>query len=255
MRSSLPLFKFALAYWLILAFSSAHAAGIDPGVKQLIVSIAPDWNSMTGRLQCFEREGDKWKPAGPAWPVIYGKNGLAWGRGILGSDQPGRQKTERDGRAPAGVFKIGTIYTYDTALPAGADFRFHTVGAGDAWIDDVNSRDYNRHVVIPDPANPPAWFQKQKMRHNDFAYRWLVEIRHNSDPPAAGMGSAIFFHIRRGPQRPSAGCTVMEEENLVRLIRWLRVEKQPHYVLLPESEYGSKWKEWGLPSPEQVLTH
>ena len=36
------------------------------------------------------------------------------------------------------------------------------------------------------------------MRSGDFAYHWLIEIRHNSDPPVPGAGSAIFFHIRRG---------------------------------------------------------
>ena len=90
------------------------------------------------------------------------------------------------------------------------------------------------------------------MRHGDFAYRWLVEIRHNSDPPVAGAGSAIFFHIRRGPQRPSAGCTTMAENDLVSLIRWLRAGERPHYALLPAAEYKTRWKALGLPSPEEA---
>ena len=174
-----------------------------------------------------------------------------WGRGVLGTDEPGPHKAERDGRAPAGVFRIGKIYTEDPALPAGADFPMRTIGRGDAWIDDPKHPQYNQHVVI-DPANPPPWFEKQKMRHGDFAYRWLVEIRHNSDPPVAGAGSAIFFHIRRGPQRPSAGCTTMAQDDLVSLIKWLRAEHRPHYALLPKSEYLAKWKAWGLPSPEEA---
>jgi L,D-peptidoglycan transpeptidase YkuD (ErfK/YbiS/YcfS/YnhG family) len=176
---------------------------------------------------------------------------MAWGRGVLGNDEPGLHKTERDKRAPAGVFKIGTIYTYDSKLPPGADYPFHTVTEGDAWVDDPKHPDYNKHVVV-DSKNPPAWFAKQKMRHNDFAYRWLVEIRHNSDPPVPGEGSAIFFHIRRGPSRPSAGCTVMAEDNLVRMIKWLRANRNPHYALMPRAEYEQKWKEWGLPNPEEA---
>jgi L,D-peptidoglycan transpeptidase YkuD (ErfK/YbiS/YcfS/YnhG family) len=221
-------------------------------VRQLVVSIAPDWNSKNGRLQCFERSGSGWQAALPAWPVLYGKNGLAWGRGVKGADEPGLRKSERDGRAPAGLFQIGKIYTYDATLPSGAQYPFHTVTKRDAWVDDIHSPHYNQHVVIDDPENPPPWFEKQKMRHNDFAYRWLVEIRHNADPPLPGAGSAIFFHIRRGAQRPTAGCTTMAEENLVRLICWLRAEKQPHYVLLPRSEYEAKWKAWELPAPEEA---
>jgi L,D-peptidoglycan transpeptidase YkuD (ErfK/YbiS/YcfS/YnhG family) len=235
--------------WLLcVAFVPWAAAQVPADARQLIASIAPGWDSTTGRLQCFERAGRGWKPAQPAWPVLYGKSGLAWGRGVTAIGE-GRQKQERDGRAPAGIFRIGKIYTYDAALPAGASFPFRTVGRGDAWIDDVNHPDYNRHVVI-DATNPPPWFEKQKMRHGDFAYRWLVEIRHNSDPPVPGAGSAIFFHIRRGVARPSAGCTTMAEANLVQMIRWLRAEKRPHYVLLPRAEYLAKWKAWGLPAPD-----
>ena len=250
MRRGIRSGKRALGVAALLALSGMRllAAEIGGDVQQLVVSIAPNWNSTTGRLQCFDRDGSGWKPAGPAWPVLYGKNGLVWGRGVLGTGEPGAHKQERDGRAPAGVFRIGKIYTYDSALPEGAKYPFRTVGAGDAWIDDGNHPDYNRHVVI-DPKNPPPWFEKQKMRHGDFAYRWLVEIRHNSDPPVPGEGSAIFFHIRRGPTRPSAGCSVMAEENLVKLIRTLRADRNPHYALLPRAEYEKKWKAWGLPSP------
>jgi len=234
-----------------LALIARSFAGEMDGVKQLVVSVAPGWDSTTGRLQLFERRGGGWAASGPAWPVLYGKNGLIWGRGVLGTGEPGAHKQERDGRAPCGVFRIGKIYTYDSALPAGAGYPFHTVRAGDAWVDDPTSPNYNRHLVV-DPENPPAWFEKQKMRHGDFAYRWLVEIRHNSDPPVADAGSAIFFHIRRGPARPSAGCTTMAEANLVNLIKWLRADQRPHYALLPRAAYEAKWKAWGLPSPQEA---
>jgi L,D-peptidoglycan transpeptidase YkuD (ErfK/YbiS/YcfS/YnhG family) len=233
--------------WLAAALP---ARALDADVRQLIVSVAPDWNSSQGRLWFFQREaGGEWRPSGAPIPVLYGKNGLAWGRGMLGTGEPGLQKKERDGRAPTGVFKIGKIYTYDAALPGGAVYPFRQVTLADAWVDDPKLPNYNQHVVIDNPKNPPPWFDKMKMRHGDFAYRWLVEIRHNSDPPAPNAGSAIFFHIRRGETRPTSGCTTMAEGNLVRLIRWLRADANPAYALLPQSEYDKKWREWGLPDP------
>jgi len=237
---------------LLVFPASPRAWALDSNVRQLIVSIAPDWNSSMGKMQRFERGPDgMWKAVSKPVPVLYGKNGLVWGRGILGTDEPGKHKAEHDGRAPAGVFKIGKIYTYDAKLPGDSDYPFHQVTTADAWVDDVTLPEYNKFVTI-NPANPPAWFEKQKMRHNDFAYRWLVEIRHNSDPPVAGEGSAIFFHIRRGVTRPTSGCTTMAEENLVSLIEWLRADKHPQYALLPWSEYQRKWQAWGLPKPEVV---
>ncbi|PYJ11686.1 MAG: hypothetical protein DMF06_01890 [Verrucomicrobia bacterium] len=235
---------------ILLLTVSGYGAGVPNDCTQLIVGIAPDWNSKHGRLQRFERApGGTWTPVAAPIPVLFGKNGAAWGSGVAGQGESGLRKAERDGRAPAGVFRIGTIYTYDAQLPAGSDYPFHQVTTADAWVDDVTSPDYNRFVTIPDPANPPPWFAKQKMRHKDFAYRWLVEIRHNSDPPVPGAGSAIFFHIRRGVDRPSAGCTTMAEPELVKLVSWLRPSRHPCYVLLPAAEYDLKWQNWNLPAP------
>ncbi len=234
---------------VLMLASSARAVGVPDDCSQLIVGIAPDWNSMHGHIQLFERSrGGDWSAVGQSFPVLFGKKGLAWGSGLAGQGESGLRKEERDGRAPAGVFHIGKIYTYDAQLPPGADYPFHQVTTADAWVDDLKNPDYNRFVTIDDPAHPPPWFQKAKMRHNDFAYRWLVEIRHNSDPPVPGAGSAIFFHIRRGVNRPTAGCTTMAEPDLVRIISWLRAVKNPCYALLPSAAYRDKRNEWKLPA-------
>jgi L,D-peptidoglycan transpeptidase YkuD (ErfK/YbiS/YcfS/YnhG family) len=233
-----------------LVTSNASAAGVPEVCMQLLVAIAPDWNSMRGQLQRFERErGGEWRPVAERIPVLFGKNGLAWGIGLAGQDEPGLHKKERDGRAPAGVFRLGDVYTYETQLPPGGDYPFHHVTEADIWSDDPRSPNYNRHVVI-DPKNPPDNYSHEKMRSGDFAYHWLIDIRHNSDPPVPGAGSAIFFHIRRGENRPTSGCTTMAEPELVKTIPWLRAAKHPCYALLPEPEYEKKWRAWHLPPPD-----
>ncbi len=242
MRKALFIFLFPLL---------ANAGVLDPGVKQLVVSIAMGWDSDQGRLQLFERDGGEWRAVSDAWPVLYGKNGLAWGRGVAGADEAGLKKMERDKRAPAGIFEIGKVFGYEPKLPAGANYPYRQVTEADVWSDDPRSPNYNRHIVI-DPNNPPDNYSHEKMRSGDFAYHWLIEIKHNENPPMPGAGSAIFFHIRRGETRPTSGCTTMAEENLVKIIRWLRAEKHPCYVLLPWSEYQSKWQEWSLPEPHLV---
>ncbi|MEY2537429.1 MAG: hypothetical protein QOG67_1169 [Verrucomicrobiota bacterium] len=249
-------FRRGMGLGLLLLVSNAYADGVPNDCTQLIVAVAPGWDAMQGSMQLFERAEARspWSSAGSGFPVLFGKHGIAWGTGLAGQGEAGLRKKERDGRAPAGVFRIGKIYTYDPHLPSGADYTFHQVTASDAWVDDMTSPDYNRFVSIENPAHPPPWFEKQKMRHNDFAYRWLVEIRHNSDPAVPGEGSAIFFHIRRGVTRPTAGCTTMAEENLVRLIKWLRVARHPCYALLPRAEYEKKCQAWNLPPADLLLT-
>ncbi len=221
-------------------------------VRQLILSIAPDWSSSQGALQRFERGADgQWTMVGEIIPVLYGKRGLAWGRGVRGDDEPGVRKREGDGRTPAGAFALGVIYGNEPHLPDGADFPYHQVTAVDAWPDDPKNPFYNRYVAV-DTSNPPAWFKSQRMRTGDPAYRWRVEIRHNADPIEPGAGSATFFHIRRGETRPTSGCTTMAEPALRELVIWLRTAATPHYVVLPRIEYLRLWKSWGLPSPEPV---
>jgi len=230
----------------------ARGNGVPDDCTQLILAVAPTWNSLRGELRLFERSrGGEWVSVAGPFSVLFGKNGLAWGTGLAGQNEPGLRKQERDGRAPAGVFEIGQIFGYDPHLPAGADYPYHQVTEADVWSDDPRSPNYNRHVVI-DPKNPPDNYTHEKMRSGDFAYHWLVEIRHNSDPPVPGAGSAIFFHIRRGVNRPTTGCTTMAQENLVKMITWLRAKGHPCYVLLPAVEYDKKWKSWNLPPPEAL---
>ncbi|HTL52286.1 MAG TPA: L,D-transpeptidase family protein [Planctomycetota bacterium] len=232
----------------------AWAQPLEAGIRQLIVSIAPEWSASRGTLRRYERGPDgQWHPVGGTVPVLYGKNGLAWGRGVRGADELGLRKREGDGRSPAGVFALGVIYGNEASLPDGADFPFHQVTANDAWPDDPRNPFYNQHVTV-DGAHPPAWFASQRMRTGDAAYRWRVEIRHNADPVEPGAGSATFFHIRRGETRRTSGCTTMAEPDLRDLVVWLRASAKPHYVLLPRAEYERLAPAWGLPAPGRSAT-
>ena len=241
-----------LLFGLISAFfisSITAEAQLGRAVRQVIVAQAASWNANTATLQCYQRGG-----AGKAWqpvfakpvPVLLGKKGLAWGRGVFGVPQNGiPMKVEKDWRAPAGIFQLGSLFGYSPTPPA--RWPYVQVGPWDAYVDDSHSPYYNRHVRIDPRQGVPPWFEKQKMRLGDAAYKWMLEIRHNQQPAAPGYGSAIFFHVRRGPTTPSAGCTTMAETDLVRMLRWLDPAAAPHYVLLPRADYLALRGPWGLP--------
>ncbi|MBL9117903.1 MAG: L,D-transpeptidase family protein [Verrucomicrobiaceae bacterium] len=235
---------------LYLLTSSELPAQIGPAVRQIIISQSESWSSQTATMQCFERTGPNapWQRAfSAAMPVLLGRNGLAWGRGVFQVPANGiPMKVEKDGKAPAGVFQLGQLFGYAESPPPGTTWPYLQVGPYDAWVDDVNSPYYNKHVRVK-PNQVPQWFEKQRMRLGDSAYKWMLAIGHNSSPPAAGYGSAIFFHVRRGPRTPTAGCTSMAEENLVKLIKWLDPKASPHYVLLPVGEYQALRANWRLP--------
>ena len=252
-RCAVPLIIVALLiswpqYQAVAQKASPAASGIKPESSQLVVVVTDSWQVYRGKLQCFERSGKSaWRPVlvKPV-EVLLGRNGLAWGRGIL-SDPGPRIKREGDGCSPAGVFRIGRIYGEGAGLPAGASYPYTRVTSRDAWVDDSRSPHYNRHVRIAEGKPLPDWVEKERMRLGDPAYHWLVEIRHNSDPPSPGLGSAIFFHTRRGKDRPTAGCTAMPRGELEQVIKFLRAPANPLYVLLPVKEYVKYAKPWGLP--------
>lgn len=218
------------------------------GVEQLVVVVTNGWDSYEGKLMCFDREGRKaWKPKwDEAVPVMLGSKGLAWGRGVL--VETGKKiKKEGDGCTPAGIFKIGKIYGESESLPIKSEYPYHRITKLDAWVDDPKNPFYNKHVRIGSNEKEPIWFQSQRMRLGDPAYKWLIEIRHNSDPPKSGYGSAIFFHVKRGPGRKTSGCTAMKLIDLERIISFLNKDMNPHYVLLPNSEYKRKRKKMNFP--------
>ena len=224
---------------------------LPTNVRQLLITTTADWNSHRGQLWVFHKpeKNSDWQPTlfSKSIPILLGSKGLAWGRGSL-LNPKGQLKKGRDGRAPAGCFAIGKLYGYDPKPPVGTSLTYHQVGQWDAWPDDPANKYYNRHVVIDPKRGIPPWFEKQKMRHGDFAYEWLLEIRHNADPPVPGAGSVIFFHIRRGPDRATSGCTSMRKSDLVKIIQWLRPAGNPHYVVLPQSEYKRLKTYWQLPT-------
>jgi len=229
---------------------SGAQAQIGPAVRQVIVARAANWNSNTANLQAYQRSSSRaaWQPvfAKPV-PVLLGRSGLAWGRGVFTPLQNGVPwKIEKDGRAPAGVFQLGRLFGYAATPPTGTCWPYHQVGQWDAYVDDPNNKYYNQHYRA-DPRNVPPWFEKQRMRLGDAAYKWMLEIRHNQGPAVPGYGSAIFFHVRRGPAKPSAGCTTMALDNLELLIGWLDPAASPHYVLLPQADYDFLRPGWKLP--------
>lgn len=149
-----------------------------------------------------------------------------------------------------GRFAVGTILGDAPALPSGSlwpDYVQKTERT--AWVGDPALPGYNHLYVLPEGEAPPPWFDKEKTRLHDPAHEWEVLIEHNYPESAPGLGSAIFFHIRRGPDRPSYGCTVMAREELERLVRWLDPAKHPQVVQLDEADYRRLWQAWDLPAP------
>jgi L,D-peptidoglycan transpeptidase YkuD (ErfK/YbiS/YcfS/YnhG family) len=229
----------------------AAAGELARDATQLVVCIAPEQTASEGTLQLYHRDATgAWQPDSGRWPVMFARGGLAWGRG-LNPPQPGPRKKTDDHRNPAGLFLLGPVLGYAPTLPEGSQgWPYHQVTDRDAWIDDPHLPGYNHLYTLPPGAPFPDWWGREHLKLGDFAYEWLVVIEHNYNPPQEDDGgNAIFFHVRRGEHYRTAGCTTMERDRLMRLVKWLKPGSHAMMVELTQADYARLWKPWGLPPP------
>ncbi|ALN93482.1 hypothetical protein LG3211_4548 [Lysobacter gummosus] len=237
------------------ASTRADRAGDGATQLQLVLVTTADWNAPQGQLRRYLFDGHRWLAVGDPAQVTIGRNGSAWGRGLRAApDDGGPVKREGDGRAPAGMFGIGTAFGYaeraSTALPYAA------MTSSDYCIDVSDSPLYNQ-IVDARKADPEAVKgTTEPMRRDlhaggDQRYRQGFVIEHNPGR-LAGAGSCIFAHLWKAPGETTAGCTAMDDAAMAELLAWLRPQARPVFVLLPRAQYARVWREWGLPAPESA---
>ncbi|MHC8358587.1 M15 family metallopeptidase [Pseudomonas sp. LB3P81] len=209
---------------------------------QLIVVTSKNWDDIQGTAQRYERDGKTFRKLGNAFAVVVGKNGMAWGKGLSNVEPgDGPVKREGDGKAPAGVFKLGTAFgydnTYETKLP------YLTLTPAIECVDDSHSAHYNE--LVDGSKISKDWNSAERMRSEE-GYRKGIFIEHNT-PASPASGSCIFFHIWRSPTSPTAGCTAMDQADISRLFDWLDPRQSPLLVQMPEAQYERFRERWHLP--------
>lgn len=217
------------------------------GAKQLLVVKTKDWNSPQGQLFRYKLKDGNYEQVGNAIPIVVGKNGLGWGIGQHPRGGQGPSKKEGDGKAPAGVFKLNHAMGYATNAPDGTVWPYRTATPTLVCVDDSSAPPYNKIVDKKDYAANTPWNSSEKMLRKDHLYKWLVVVDHNINPARPQQGSCIFLHVWRAPQRPTVGCTAMDETHLVEIIKWLKPTDNPVLVQLPQSQYQALKETWKLP--------
>jgi D-alanyl-D-alanine dipeptidase len=250
-RSSLLLL---LLLFLLIA-SSSYAGEPAPvrASRQLVVVRTADWNAVEGTLQRYERKtaGKKWQAVGKPITIVVGKAGLAWGIGVVptdelrasGEDDP--IKKEGDGKAPAGIFRLSEAFGYASQEQPAWKMPYVSLTSSVECVDDSKSRFYNR--IVDRASVSPDWNSSEHMLRSDELYRWGVVVDHNANPPQAEGGSCIFLHIWRGRGQGTVGCTAMPREALESVLAWLDPLRKPLLVQMPKAEYERLKGKWRLP--------
>lgn len=235
----------ALLCGMAIACHQPAAGQPMPVSSQLVVVTSPGATNIAGILQRFEAgQNGSWQPVGHPVSVSLGRSGLAWGKG-LHAPQPGQQKKEGDGKSPAGIFELGSLFGY--AYPDSTLFKMPYLHASATLecVDDVHSEFYNQ--LVDNQFVEKKWASSELMRRNDHQYEWGAVVLHNS-PAINGYGSCIFLHVWKGNNQPTAGCTAMSRQDLLELLHWLDPSKKPLLVQMTSQDYLALQEKYGLPN-------
>ena len=205
-----------------LIFVSIFLQAQIPDTKQLIVVTTENWSTPNGTLQRYEKI-EKWHKVGKAIDIKLGRNGLGWGIGLHSTPKDAKIiKKEGDGKAPAGIFSLKQAFGYN---PFVVDYPYEVYKSTDHCVDDVNSKLYNK--IVDSKKVKRDYKSKEHMKFPKDYYKYGIVVNHNHIDEAGakkGAGSCIFIHIKKVP---TAGCTVMSEDEMKEVIKWLDVESNP----------------------------
>lgn len=198
--------------WLLLTVT-AHAQQCPATLaasKRLVLVTAPDMNREHVTLRFYVRDGrtTQWRALGRPRKALIGRAGMGWGHTFRGQARKGEPvKREGDKRTPAGFFRLGASFGFETSSRPG-----HVVLKKNETIcvDDVRSKAYNtvqsRSVLGPGVRG-------ENMRKISI-YRHGLFVDYPSSRRARA-GSCIFLHLMTKTGRGTLGCLAMSEMTLL----------------------------------------
>jgi D-alanyl-D-alanine dipeptidase len=208
---------------LILCLMLIQVEAQIPNTKQLLIVSTANWSASSGSLQRYAKINHAWQKVGKAIAIKLGRNGLGWGRGLHTIPKNAKIiKKEGDGKAPAGIFSLKQGFGY---APFDIQYPYEVYTAQNHCVDDVNSKLYNK--IVDSKKVRIDYKSKEHMKFPKNYYKYGIVVNHNNIDEAgakAGAGSCIFIHIK---SIPTAGCTVMKEEQMKALMRWLNPKDHP----------------------------
>lgn len=255
MKNYFALLSFGLIC-LFAPFSSSQdtKTPIPADSRQMIVVVTDSASSTKGFLYRFEKKNGNWELTKEKIPIVLGRNGLGWGRGLQQIDSSLLPvKYEGDGRSPAGVFTLSYAFGY-AKVEEMKNLNFPYIGVTSTLecIDDVKSKYYNQ-LVNNNEADTIDWQSSEKMYFADIYYEQGVVVDQNIDPIVKGSGSCIFLHNWAVPDETSAGCTEMEPANMKEIIYWLDYSEYPVLVQLTKQLYKKYQQDWQLPQNINIV--
>jgi L,D-peptidoglycan transpeptidase YkuD (ErfK/YbiS/YcfS/YnhG family) len=243
----LPIVLSALMAWPAIAQTNDSPFALS---TQLVLVTTKNWDAVPGVMRRFTRVNAQapWTKVGGDVPVVVGRNGLGWGRGIHPpANLPGPIKHEGDGKSPAGIFRLSSAFGLaDPDKMKSVKLPYRQLTNGVECVDDPKSTRYNS-ITDRSSAAKVDWDSSEKMRAVGDPYRLGIVVDHDMAPPEPGGGSCVFIHLWDNAHTGTSGCTAMAPASMEALLPWLDPAAKPVLVQLTESDHQQLKRTWQLP--------
>jgi len=130
--------------------------------------------------------------------------------GMIDADK----KREGDMATPIGTWPMRCLYYRPDRLEAPpSDLPTYAITPDLGWCDDPDDPAYNCLIKRPFAA------RHETLWRDDNRYDLLVVLGYNDDPPQAGRGSAIFFHLCEQDTAFTAGCVAILQHDMLEMLK------------------------------------
>lgn len=187
--------------------SSAEAPWFQANVGNAtqVLSVVSTGGS-TAKMDVWQRDANGWQPVGTAIPVHVGANGMV------------PQSHDGEMATPMGIFSLD--FAFGTQPNPGGGLKYVQVTRDYWWDGDMNSPTYNTMQVCkkadcPFDTNPASG--TENLYIPQYAHAIVMGVNKARVP---GNGGAFFVHTTDGG--PTAGCVSLDDDTLVKIIRWLQ---------------------------------
>jgi L,D-peptidoglycan transpeptidase YkuD (ErfK/YbiS/YcfS/YnhG family) len=160
----------------------------------------------SAKLDVWQRTATGWEPVGTGIPAFVGAAGMA--------------PETHDGQmlTPMGVFTLD--FVFGTAPNPGGGLQYVQVGPDHWWDGDMKSPTYNTMQVCKKaqcPFNTAPSSGTENLDIPQYVHSVVMGVNKARIP---GNGGAFFLHATDGG--PTAGCVAIDDDTLVKIIRWLQ---------------------------------
>lgn len=154
---------------------------------------------------------------------------------VLGTEEKKEKyKYEGDGCSPIGIFSLGIFFGTEENPEFDPSIEYKKVDENDYWLSENNPEEYN--VWKRKEGGPDInWTNYEKLKIKEYKYSAVINYNIDSATKIVGAGSAIFLHVI-GDSGRTSGCTATSEENLLKILRWIKKDKNAIIIQAPLCE-------------------